>query len=263
MQAVLHGVGRDVLGVLHAVDPADLVAVVGRDRHLDDPLAGLDHLQDDLGVEVEVVAVGGKGDLGEGVDGIRAVAAVPLGQIGPGHGVLPLGENPVADELVERHAAAAGPALVEHARAEHHVGLAGLDRPDDVGEHLGRVLPVAVEQDHDVEPGLDGPAVARLLIAPVAEVLVLAHGGDVQILGELLVAESDEMGGVVAGIVADQHFGDPTPEVRRNAVEHCRKGRRRVVGDHEDADLHHAGPNVTGQGRCRGGGVPGLEGARQ
>jgi hypothetical protein len=53
----LEGRQSDVLGVPDAVDVADLVAVVGGDRHLDDPLPGVEQLDDDLGVEVEVVRV--------------------------------------------------------------------------------------------------------------------------------------------------------------------------------------------------------------
>ena len=54
---------HDVLRVLHAVHAADLVAVVGRDRQLDDALPGVQQLDDDLGVEVEVVRVEPERDL--------------------------------------------------------------------------------------------------------------------------------------------------------------------------------------------------------
>ncbi len=56
----------DVLGVLHAVDVADLVAVVGGDRDLRDPEPCLVQLDDDLGVEVEAVDVVVERQLGEG-----------------------------------------------------------------------------------------------------------------------------------------------------------------------------------------------------
>ena len=48
--------------------------------------------------------------------------------------------------------------------------LVPLERRDDLRQVLGGVLPVAVEQDDDVEPVLDRPAVPGLLVAAVAEV---------------------------------------------------------------------------------------------
>ncbi len=56
-EPVADHVGGHVARVLHAVDRADLVAVVRGDGDLDDALAGVDELDDDLGVEVEPVAV--------------------------------------------------------------------------------------------------------------------------------------------------------------------------------------------------------------
>ncbi len=52
--------------VLEAVHVADLVAVIGGDGQLLDAEAGEEELDDDLGVEVEVVGVEGEGDLLEG-----------------------------------------------------------------------------------------------------------------------------------------------------------------------------------------------------
>ena len=106
-EAVPNGVDHDVAGVGDAVDPRDLVAVVGRDRHLDDAFAGTEQLQDDLGVEVEVVAVADERELGERRHPVGAVPRVPLAQTRAGDRVLCGGEDPVADVLVERHAARA------------------------------------------------------------------------------------------------------------------------------------------------------------
>ncbi len=93
-----------------------------------------------------------------------------LGEIGTQRGVLEPGQDPVADVLVERHAALAGRALDHHPGAEDGVALAGQDRGAHVGQRLGRVLAVPVEHDDDVEPVLDGQSVAGLLVAAVAEV---------------------------------------------------------------------------------------------
>ena len=78
LQPVAHDVGHHVLGVLDPVDVADLVAVVGRDGHLDDAPSGVVQLDDDLGVEVEVVGVGLEGKGFEGVHPVRPVPGVEL-----------------------------------------------------------------------------------------------------------------------------------------------------------------------------------------
>jgi hypothetical protein len=83
------------------------------------------------------------------------------------HAVLKSAQDPVADELVERHAPPKGTALFEHARAEHRVGLAVAQRTHEVREALGRVLAVAVNQRDEVEVLLDGEVVADLLVAAV------------------------------------------------------------------------------------------------
>ena len=82
--------------------------------------------------------------------------------------VLEPGEDPVADELVEGHPAPQGRTRRQHARAEHGVGLALEERLDEVGQALRRVLPVAVDERHEVEAPLDRVVVADLLVAAVA-----------------------------------------------------------------------------------------------
>ena len=173
-RAVLHDVADHVPGVLHAVDVADLVAVVGGDRDLDDAPAGVDQLHDDLGVEVEVVGVLLERDRRQCGDGVRPVPGVELGELGAEQRVLHPRQDLVAGELVERHAATARRAPLEHARPEHRVGIAVDDRPHDVGQALRGVLAVGMEHHHDVETALDRHAVAGLLVAAVAAVLEVA-----------------------------------------------------------------------------------------
>src|SRR3954469_19789312 len=108
------------------------------------------------------------------------------------------------------------------------------------GEELGRVLAVAVQQHDDVEVLLDGPAVAGLLVAAVAEVAGVADHGDGQIGGALLVLETDGEGVVLTVVVTHQHLGDPRPERLGDAVEDVDEGRGRVVRHHEDPDLLRA-----------------------
>ena len=59
------GVDHDLGGVGKTVDARDLVAVVRRNRYFDDLLAGSEELQNDLSIEVEVVAVSDKRQIGK------------------------------------------------------------------------------------------------------------------------------------------------------------------------------------------------------
>ncbi len=257
---LLHAVGDDVLGhvggISEAVDVADLVAVVGGDGDLGDVQAGIVQLDDDLGVEVEPVRVALEGDLLQGVDRVGAVSRVELGQLGPEGGVLEPREDPVAHVLVEGHPALAGGALDHGPGPEDGVGLAGDEGGKDVGQRLRRVLAVTVEHDHDVEPVLDGQAVAGLLVAAVAEVVRLADEGDGQV-GDLLVAEPDQVGRVLAVVVADDDLFDVAADGLGDAVEHPSQGGRRVVGHHQDPDPFGLG-GPGGSGRPGGLGGPGL-----
>ncbi len=64
--------------IAHAVHPADLVSIVGGDRPLHDRHPCIEELQDDFGVEVEVVGVQTKRQSGESRHRIESVAAVEL-----------------------------------------------------------------------------------------------------------------------------------------------------------------------------------------
>ena len=137
---LLQPVGNDVLGdvggVAHAVDVADLIAVVGGDGHLGDPHPGIVELDDDLGVEVEPVGVPLERELLEGGHRVGPVARVELGQLGAQGGILEAGQDPVAHVLVERHPAPACRPLDHDPRAEDGVRLAGQQRCHDVGQRL-------------------------------------------------------------------------------------------------------------------------------
>ena len=82
--------------------------------------------------------------------------------------VLEPAQDAIADELVERHAAAQGAALLEHARSEHGIGFAVAQRPHEIGKAFRRVLAVAVHERDEVEAAFDGEVVADLLVAAVA-----------------------------------------------------------------------------------------------
>ena len=224
----------DVAGVGEPVDMTDLVAVVGRDRHLEDALLRLPELDDDLGVEVEPGRVPLKRDVGQGIDAIGAIAAVPLAEIETRQMILDGGENAVADELVDRHPSGTRRTFGQHPRPEHGVGVAGLERCDEILDHLRRVLPVAVQQDDDVESALNRPAVPMLLVAAVPEVDGMADHRQRDVAGGL-IGNGLLKGVVGAGVVADEHMIHPSPERRWQPFEDCGQGAGSVVGDDQDA----------------------------
>ena len=210
---------------------------------LDDPPMRTEQLQDDLGVEVEPVAVADERQVGQCRHPVGAVARVPLAQPDAGDHVLGAGQDPVADVLVQRHPAAAGPARVEHARAEHRIDAIVGERRQEIGHLLRRVLTVAVQQDHDVPTVIDGVAVPGLLVAAVAEVGLVPHDRqrDVGTVGDVLVGDVERR--IARVVVHHEHFDQFAAQRRRDAVEHPAQRRLGVVGDDEHPDLHEPLPS--------------------
>jgi len=235
LEPVGHHVLGHVGGVGHALDVADLVPVVGGDRDLGDPHARVVQLDDDLGVEVEAVRVLLERDPLEGVHRVGPVAGVEFAELGTECGVLEPRQDPVAQELVERHAPLAGGPLDHGPGPEDGVRLAPEQGLEQVGHRLGGVLAVPVEHDHDVQPVLDGQVVAGLLVAPVPQVPGLADQGDRE-LGHLLVSETDQVGRVLAVVVGDHHLLDVVADLGGDAVEGLGQRGRGVVRHHEDTD---------------------------
>ncbi len=77
-----------VPGILEPVHVADLVAVISRNRHFLDPVALVMQLDDDLGVEVEIIRHPREIDLPQRVQIVGAIAAVKLRQIHPQRAVF-------------------------------------------------------------------------------------------------------------------------------------------------------------------------------
>jgi hypothetical protein len=97
-------------------------------------------------------------------------------------------------------------------------------------------LPVAVQKDGNVEALVDQPAVAELLIPPVAEVPALADDRDRQRTVVALVRNAGLVGAVSREVVADENGVDRGPRRLGDTLEYVREGRNRVVRDDEDAD---------------------------
>jgi hypothetical protein len=104
------------------------------------------------------------------------------------------------------------------------------------GQELGRVLAVGVQHHDDVEIVLRGQLVAGLLVAAVAEVPLVPDHADRQVVRGLLVVETDQIGAVGAGVVADEDLSDLVAKALGDAVQGLGEGRRGVVGDDQHTD---------------------------
>ncbi len=169
---------ENVPRVFDAIDAADLVAVVGGDGQFADAQPGQHELDDDLGVEMEIVGVALERNLFERVDRVEPVAGMELGEVRAEERVLEPGQHFVAEEFVKGHPALARPAPGHHAGTEHGVGFPGDQRGEQFGQALGGILAVAVDQRDEIETVFDGVAVAEFLVAAVTLVFGVAQDGD-------------------------------------------------------------------------------------
>src|SRR6185312_1893079 len=96
IQAVGNNITDDRACVLHSIHVADLVAVIGRDRDLNDALTTIEELDDDLSVKIESVRVVHERKLREGRDVVCPVAAMEFTQVRLEHRILDTREDAVA-----------------------------------------------------------------------------------------------------------------------------------------------------------------------
>src|ERR1035438_9752242 len=68
--------------VFHAVDVADLVAVIGGNRQFPDAHSGAEQLDDDLCIEMKIVGVPAEGQLLQSFDRVKTVSGVEFGEVG-------------------------------------------------------------------------------------------------------------------------------------------------------------------------------------
>ena len=123
----------------------------------------------------------------------------------------------------------------QHPRSEHCIGTPLDEGGDDVVDHLGGVLPIAVQQHDDVEAVGDRPAVPALLVAPIAKVAVVSDDRQRQIAA-CLVVKPNLVRVVRAGIVADQDLVHSASKMLRQPIEHRPQRRLGVVRNHQDTD---------------------------
>ena len=128
-------------------------------------------------------------------------------------------------------------ALHHHARAHDHVGLAVLQRREQVLHHLRGVLAVAVEQHDDVEAALHRVLVALALVAAVHQVDGVLEDRELAVRQSLpgsawptswvlsWLASSKTK---ISSILSTDRLGD--------AVQHAAQRGLGVVGDDQDSD---------------------------
>ena len=268
----------DVPGVFEAVDVADLVAVIGGNGQFFDAQPGTEQLDDDLGVEVEIVGVGGERHLFQGFDGIEAVSGMEFGEVGAEEAVLDSGEDLVAYIFIERHAAAPGLAGHGHAGAEDGVGFAGEQGLEQVGQSLRRILPVAVHEGDDVKAILDGVVKADFLVAAIALVDRVEEDrrGKAAVFRFASLTEGLVPGGIVddqdLGMILGQRLGDALDDALDGALRIVRHDENQDFGGHRlphsNADVqystgHRKVDNIDRLPRvCKGGRLRGLSGSK-
>src|SRR5260370_28677252 len=120
---------------------------------------------------MKIVRVEEKRDLLERLHAVDAIPAMKLRKLRAQHQILGFREDPVAYVFVERHSAAEGRELVDHAAAEDCVGGSLTKWLNQTGQFLRRVLTVAVDHRYEIEAFLDGVCVSDLLVAPVSLVV--------------------------------------------------------------------------------------------
>ena len=106
---------QDECAVAPAVDVRDLVAVERRHGNLGNALLRAQHLDNDVGVEVEIVGIEGKRHPLECFGAVGAVAGMKFRQVAAKQLVLDKRQHLVADPLVQRHPTFECFAPVDHA----------------------------------------------------------------------------------------------------------------------------------------------------
>ena len=243
-----------VARILQPVHVAQFGPVVSRDGNLPDLHGLMVQFDDDFGIEVKIVGHPGEIELRQGVQVIGAISAVKLREVHSQRAILQDGEDAVAGILIQRHASLQRPPVgAHHARAEHGVRLARDQRAVKLRQNLRRVLPVAMQQHDDVEALLDEIAIARLLIASIAQISGMLQYLQLGHVANRLDAHSQFEGAIRAGIVEHHHFLDVAPHAGRNALEHGHQRGNRVVRDHQDADAFALAIGDRGVGVLRKG----------
>ena len=125
-------------------------------------------LDDDLRVEMKIVSHVREIDVLQGMQVVRPVTAVKLGEVHSQRTIFERRQDSIPGILVKRHASFQRPAICSHhAASENRIRFAGNDRMIKMRQDLRGVLAISVEQHHGVETFIDEIPVAGFLISAV------------------------------------------------------------------------------------------------
>src|SRR4051812_41015166 len=123
----------------------NLITVKGRYRQFLDANSRVVELDNNVSVEMKVVAVPLKRNPPKRAGRVKAIATVELTELRMQHPILKSGQHLITDPLILRHATFQCVAFVDHPRAEYDVRILGDEWCDEVGQFLGRILTNAMQ----------------------------------------------------------------------------------------------------------------------
>src|ERR1035437_6761153 len=135
---------------------AYLVPIIGWNRDFADRHAGGSELDNNVGVKIEPQARGAEWHSLQRGCSIRPVSAMHLAKLGPDDPILQPCQNPISQELVERHTPPKSAALRKETASIDRIRAAWFRIfSQDIRQGFGRVLPISMEQNHDIETSFE------------------------------------------------------------------------------------------------------------
>lgn len=211
--------GDAVAGVRNAVDVADFVAVVSGNGNFVHAIATFEEFENNLSIKVPVARQLIEWNGAKRADGIGAIPGMEFGEAGADQAVLNERQNFVPKEFVERHMPAPRGAFNHHPRPHNHLGLPSFERRKQVLHNFRRILPVAMKENHDIQPALHGILISAPLVPAVHEIDGVLEDRKMSAREFLLKDFADFEGVVLAGIVKDADFLD----LAKNGVGNARE----------------------------------------
>ena len=178
---------------------------------------------------------------------VGAIPAVKFGEIETQRSILEHGQDAIADVFIRRHPAFNRTAVgAHHARSEHRAGLTLHNRVIQMRKNFRRILPVAMQQDHNIEALIDEILVAGLLIPAVSQVLPMLQDVEFGKGIQRFQSHGELIGCILAGVVEDGDLFHVLPDPGSDAFEYPLQRSDRVIS-------HNQNPNpLTLAWRYRG-----------
>src|SRR6185295_15345824 len=120
-QPPLNRRAADIPGVLQAVHVTDFATVKCRNRQLGYPQLFENKLNNDLGIEVEIVGVSLERHLSKRLCRIDAIAGVKFRKLCAENLILESSEQLIANPFIHRHPAVSRRLFIDHSRPEDRV----------------------------------------------------------------------------------------------------------------------------------------------